>query len=617
MGFNAVAGKDDAEISDLTKFVKEYGPSGDGTYPSAMDAARAFTSGSVPEHAVEAEVARVTKGSERFPEPPKAPAEQAAADHAAAEVMTRPGSGGEAAPPRDAGGYAAPPPQANAPPAAAEPNRLNDTYQAVAQMGAPLDTLFRPQGPGGPATTVSSTQQSLAPTTPEQAKSYTEASQAEIAAQRAHEESLREAGRVAQHNAITQAAEYGAAADFAQQRYEENQREQAAAKSEMNARMADTKRAHDAFLDANRAAPLGSMLNQNTGQKVMGAIALALGGFVQGVKGLNVNPAQQIITASIDAELAERRQRLEAGKVGVDQADDLFRQSVQRLGSIDAAQAALRATLLDATTDRVKAQEALAHGDAAAAQASILTTGLQKDAADSRLAAATGALAHVTTSQKQTFGGAGESAYAREMKRQKLLGAELDNMTKAGKLMPGTDLDPRRVQLMQRQVVNAGLDKLDAARSVLHQALAANGGHIPNEFVRALSGLGTVDRTPTNLMNLTQRLSNPREREAAAALVGFMSSGVYADSGKTINMQEFGMKLSELGFNKFSSESDVKAGIKRSEAKLKSRYTAVGAGDPAAYATYRANMQRLREQDASEAGSWSSNAPVKGSSVGP
>lgn len=104
----------------------------------------------------------------------------------------------------------------------------------------------------------------------------------------------------------------------------------------------------------------------STGNKILAAVSLALGGLAQGLTKSGKNPALEVINKVIDDDIAAQRANL-------DNKRSLLAQNLAKMGNLDAAEARTRSQLTAATTAQVQQAAARAGTTAAKAQAEGLS----------------------------------------------------------------------------------------------------------------------------------------------------------------------------------------------------------------------------------------------------
>lgn len=116
-------------------------------------------------------------------------------------------------------------------------------------------------------------------------------------------------------------------------------------------------------------------------RKIAGVLAVALGGYAQGLRG-GPNTALEIINKSIDDSVAAQRANLETKKGLVDQNKSLFAQKLQQFGDERAAELATKQDVLAGAIATAESAMGDAKTDQEKARAGTVLGGLQKQHAD-------------------------------------------------------------------------------------------------------------------------------------------------------------------------------------------------------------------------------------------
>lgn len=106
-----------------------------------------------------------------------------------------------------------------------------------------------------------------------------------------------------------------------------------------------------------RADPNRFWASRTTGQRVALVASMALGGFLQGVHG-GSNPALDAINQSIDRDLRAQELNYSALRDTANAKQTAFSMAMQKYGSVDAARAAAKASMLDAMQAQIREQAA-------------------------------------------------------------------------------------------------------------------------------------------------------------------------------------------------------------------------------------------------------------------
>ncbi len=358
-------------------------------------------------------------------------------------------------------------------------------------------------------------------------------------------------GEGAQQKADVQAAAGNAQADALASAHQQvlqqeaqHRAERAAVQQRVAAAEAVRKRA-DADFDAERAKQGKSVEETwSTGRRIMAAIAMGLGAFGSGITG-GRNHAADIITASIDREVAQRRDRLRAHGEARDAADRHYQQLVDQLGDVDAADAAAKAHLLNTAKVKVDELAARAQGKQAQAAATEIKGVLDVEEAKARQ---TEAEAMARTAQ-----GSNKSVNAADRLVQYL------KMAKDWKELAGTDIeqaDPVMVREIATQLQRNGVPALEEGLA----SFAANPAEVPGLMDKVI----TAGWNPTRIV-----FANDQEREKVGALLNLLASYNRAKNGGHASDQDAQRAAASLGWGPFTTAKEVEGGVARMGRELK------------------------------------------------
>lgn len=140
----------------------------------------------------------------------------------------------------------------------------------------------------------------------------------------------------------------------------------------------DIERDHKALSD-QKVDPERFWKNKGTGGKILGVIAMALGGFVQGIKG-GSNPAADMIEGYIKDDLSAQRSDLENKWNSLSGRHSLLAERAQRYGSLDVAERQQAAARLQNAMLMAQAAAARATSPIEKANAQALAAQLQQKA---------------------------------------------------------------------------------------------------------------------------------------------------------------------------------------------------------------------------------------------
>lgn len=470
-----------------------------------------------------------------------------------------------------------------------------------------------PQGHGGGPLTTDVGQRQFVQRTPAEQAAVDASNEKAAKAQQEYLDSIAKAGEEAQRVAASQAVAMGTQADFWRGRAEEEQAHRAAVQQEFQARASKVSEIGAKLEGMMAEAPLGTYLNPNGAQRVMGAIGLALGGFVQGIHG-GPNPALEIIKTQIDAELAQRRERLEAGRLAVGAADTAFKEAYEASGSWDVAEQSMKATYLRAAQDKVGSLAELGRGDVAKANADVIVAGLkaQQAAAEQQAAAALGL--HVTETQKLTRGGAGVDPLTREMRVQKLIAQALDNHVKmqtlAGKGQGQDVLNSINARQMQRQLVQENIAPRLEALERFDKHLKATHGDI-SLIARIIAQAPPGGVFKSYAENVIKQALGPARAAEVQGEMELLNDYILATTGKVMTTYETGRDMSAVGLRPGSTRTELLAGLDAIRGKLLAKQASIAALNPEAFRILEENRRAVLKIYGGEH-AWESSAPRKG-----
>lgn len=165
-------------------------------------------------------------------------------------------------------------------------------------------------------------------------------------------------------------------ADEARARQAVADQEAAARKQELEQRTQDIDSSAKA-LSQMRMDPDRFWASRTTGQKIMSTISLALGGFVQGMRG-GSNVGLDMLNAQIDRDIKAQEFAYNATRDTVQAKQTAFSMAMQKYGSVDAARSVARAAALDAVAADVGQMAAMHKGTDAANHADEMLVGLAR-----------------------------------------------------------------------------------------------------------------------------------------------------------------------------------------------------------------------------------------------
>lgn len=504
--------------------------------------------------------------------------------------------------------YAAPVAAAPASPSGTDPetSAAKAGFGAYGQMVDAVGARMMGGGSGGPPTTTTLKSSGMQ-YTPEQAALVEQALGEQRAAHERVGRTVSQLGFVQYQDAMKQAAEGMAQADFWNQRAAQEEQRVAAARAQTADILDQSKRAAAAFDEAAKPAPLGSVLNPNTAQKVIGVISLALGGFMQGFGRRGDNPALTQMNSAIDQELAMRRERRAELGGRMDALDRLMKSNLDAFGDERAADAATKATMLTSFGDRAVAMATLSGGGAELQRANVMRANLDAQAADLQSQAATALGTKVERESKIRTGGGGADPLTILRREQEIKALALKNAVEYGKAFGGSaGVDEQRLFKVGQEYERRGFDKYDAAARQVDATLKANGGRVPGRVAQFLSGVADNDKTSTWKDLAASALLSPEERQTMNAITNLIATTVYANTGKQVNDHEFNMVVHIYGLGKFEDPADFKAGLANMRKSVEERKASLRAQAPREYEAYSAGMHRALESMPS---AFESNAP--------
>lgn len=272
------------------------------------------------------------------------------------------------------------------------------------------------------------------------------------------------------------------------------------------------------------------------GRKIAAAIAMAMGAFGAAING-GPNHAAEIINARINREVEARRERLSARRDQASAADRHYQRLVAELGSVDAADAASKAHLLQVAALKTDELGALSTGQEGKAKAQQMSGDLKVRAAGEREKAAEAAV-------KAARGAAGANAaklyssyldmlskFARlrkdEAKAKKEAGAAADDYldSDARKRINQIDVAEEQLNSLEARALDLKAKGVDALpgeeRFVAHPLLKVG------RAVGGATGLGGVGATGLD----------PREANLMNDVKMFAVSSYFAEGNNAANLQ--------------------------------------------------------------------------------
>lgn len=335
--------------------------------------------------------------------------------------------------------------------------------------------------------------------------------------------------------------------DAARQLVEAEQQHQAE-RDAVNQRVAqaeaDRKRL-DAEFDAERARQGQSVEETwSSGRRIMAAIAMAMGAFGAGING-GRNQAADIINTSIDREIAQRRDRLRATGEARDAADRHYQSLVQRLGSVDAADAASKAHLLNVAKVKVDELAARAQGEESQAAAMETKGALEVEEAKARQAEAAAVAKAAQGSGRSVNAASALMDYIKLAKDWKeLTGAGIEQA------------DPMMVKEISVQLQRNGVPALE-------EGLASFNAN-PTEVPGLLDKVMTAGWNPARIV-----VANDAEREKVGALLNLLASYNRAKNGGHASNQDAERAAAALGWGPFTTSKEIEGGVARMTRELK------------------------------------------------
>lgn len=150
----------------------------------------------------------------------------------------------------------------------------------------------------------------------------------------------------------------------------------------------------DATQDYMRTARETTLVDSmgETGNRILGALSLALGAIGQSLTKSGVNPAMEVLKMRIDADMRNRAERLRGKAEAVSMLDKLYVRQRDILGDEEQAKLATRASLLDQLKLEVERQVAVTGGQDFNASQEQVKAGLEAEYARSKEAQAVMAL---------------------------------------------------------------------------------------------------------------------------------------------------------------------------------------------------------------------------------
>lgn len=495
-------------------------------------------------------------------------------------------------------GYQAPSP---ATPGAA-PGAATPAASDVGQAMSGIDALGQLRGGGGGPPTITKQQSEALMMSPEVAKAYNDAM-----AERSAAQARIEAGVLAYHQAGAERGAHeagviqGASAQWEQQaRAAEDERR--AQMAEIQARTKQADEARQAFIDSIRDQPLGTALNPDGAQRVMGAIGLALGGALQGFRG-GPNPALQIINTAIDRDLKVRAERLQAGKAAVDATDNALQTSVNELGTWAAGMAQMRANLKEGVDLKLGYFVSLAGSEQAKQAGIVASEQLKASAAQDRMEALSKLATHVTQTRTIHTGGAGLDPLKRLKDIEAVKAAWLENEKRRRALEGGggadTPAEQHAIDVVLRYEHTGRMVQQAVGMQQIQSAIKGGGG-TPNAVLRFLNeaidrngSKGTVGAAFATVESMIARAGfTEAERAQANRFVRALNAYIYASSGAQINETEATRLKAALGLRTGSTVGEIMAGLQDMGKLLQAERTKLKAAYPKAYERVMGGLMR-------------------------